>query len=214
MENPFLPVYASIKTTIVLLISLLSFAQLAFGQNDCQLKKQKDDLKVYTCSTAESKLKILKAEMTIENVTVKEFIDFLRNINNCVKWQYNTIEAASLEQRDGIIIYRTVIQAPWPVSNREMILELSSSFDSVKQELNVVSRSIDFEYPKSDDLVRVPFALGKWKVVTIKNSLKVEYFLQIDPGGSVPIWLLNLAMAEGPYNSLTNLRAELRRKHR
>ena len=117
-----MPMYASIKTTIVLLISLLSFAQLAFGQNDCQLKKQKDDLKVYICSTAESKLKILKAEMTVENVTVKEFVDFLRNINNCVKWQYNTIESAALDQRDGNIIYRTVIEAPWPVSNREMIL--------------------------------------------------------------------------------------------
>jgi len=94
-----------------------------------------------------------------------------------------------------------------------MILELSSSFDSVKQELNVLSRSIEYEFPKSDDLVRVPFAIGTWRVVSMKNYLKVEYFLQIDPGGSVPIWLINLAMAEGPYNSLTNLREELTRKH-
>jgi hypothetical protein len=212
MENPLSPVYASIKWTIVHLISILSFAQVALGQNDCQLKKQKDDLKVYTCSTPDSKLKILKAEMTVENVTVKEFVEFLRNIHNCVKWQYNTIEAAVLEQRDGKIIYRTVIEAPWPVSNREMILELSSAFDSVKQELTVVSRSIEYGFPESEDLVRVPFAFGKWKVVSIKTSLKVEYFLQIDPGGSVPIWLLNMAMAEGPYSSLMNLKDELRRK--
>lgn len=214
MEKPLLPLHASVKWPIVLLLSVLSFARLAFGQNDCELKKQKDDLKVYTCSTAESKLKVLKAEMTLENVSLKEFEGFLRNINNCVKWQYNTNEAGLLDERDGVIIYRTVIEAPWPVSNREMILELSSSFDSVKQELNVLSRSIEYEFPKSDDLVRVPFAVGKWRVFSMKNYLKVEYFLQIDPGGSVPIWLINLAMAEGPYNSLANLREELTRKHR
>jgi hypothetical protein len=191
---------------------VLSFAQSAYGQNDCQLKKQKDDLKVYTCSTPESKLKLLKAEMTLENTSFDDLLEFLQDINNCVKWQYNTIESQILEKRNGSIIYRTVLEAPWPVSKREMILELTSSFDSVKQELTIISRTVDYEYPKSDDLVRVPLAVGRWKVVSIKNSLKVDYFLQIDPGGSVPVWLINLAMAEGPYNSFTNLKSELRQK--
>jgi hypothetical protein len=203
------------RRTLVLFTAILSIANFAAAQNDCQLKKQKQDLKVYTCSSPESKLKVLKAEMVIEDTSFKELLAFVRDINNCVTWQYNTIEAAALETRDNATIYRTVIEAPWPASNREMILELTSSFDSAKNELTIVSRSIDYEYPESDDLVRVPFALGKWQVAAIeKNSLRVLYTLRIDPGGSVPAWLINMAMAEGPYTSFSNLKEELRERHR
>jgi hypothetical protein len=210
--SPVLARYSSSRVTVILFASILSIVEFASGQTDCQLKKQKEDLKVYTCSSSESKLKILKAEFVIEDTSFNDLLEFLKDINNCVTWQYNTIEARALQKRDGAIIYRTVIEAPWPVSNREMILELSSAFDSVKQQLTIVSRSIDYEYPQTDDLVRVPFALGKWEVVSVQSSLRVVYTLRIDPGGSVPIWLLNLSMAEGPYNSFSKLKEELRRK--
>jgi hypothetical protein len=95
-----------------------------------------------------------------------------------------------------------------------MILELTSAFDSVKQELTIVSRSIDYEYPQTDDFVRVPFALGKWQVVSVQGSLRVVYTLRIDPGGSVPVWLINLSMAEGPYNSFSKLKEKLKQKRR
>ena len=201
--------------TLVLFTVILSIARIASAQNDCQLKKQKQDLKVYTCSSPESKLKILKAEMVIEDTSFKELLSFVRDINNCVKWQYNTIEAGVLQNRGEAIIYRTVITAPWPVSDREMILELSSTFDSTKQELAITSRSVDYKYKESEDLVRVPFAFGKWQVTSAENnSLKVIYTLRIDPGGSVPVWLINLAMAEGPYNSFSSLKEELKQRPR
>ena len=212
--RPVFPTYSYSNRTLLLFLSILSIAPFASGQTDCQLKKQKDDLKVYTCSLAESKVKVLKAEFIIEDTSFKDLLEFLKDISNCVNWQYNTREAKALQNRDGAIIYRTVIEAPWPVSNREMILELSSAFDSVKQELTIISRSIDYEYPQSDDLVRVPFALGKWQVVSMQGSLKVIYTLRIDPGGSVPIWLINLTMSEGPYNSFSNLKEEFRKRRR
>jgi hypothetical protein len=209
-----LPTYSYSSGILILFLSILSIVPLASGQTDCQLKKQKEDLKVYTCSAAESKLKVLKAEFIIEDTSFEELLEFLKNINNCVTWQYNTIEAAALQNHDGAIIYRTVIEAPWPVSNREMILELTSAFDSVKQELTIVSRSIDYEYPQTDDFVRVPFALGRWQVVSVQGSLRVVYTLRIDPGGSVPAWLINLSMAEGPYNSFSKLKEKLGQKRR
>lgn len=209
--RPVLPTYSF---SLILFFSILSIAPFGYGQTDCQLKKQKEDLKVYTCSSSESKLKLLKAEFVIEDTSFKELLDFLRDINNCVTWQYNTSEATALQKHDSAIIYRTVIEAPWPVSNREMILELTSTFDSVKQELTIVSRSIDYEYPQTDDLVRVPFAFGKWQVVSVQGSLSVVYTLRIDPGGSVPIWLINLAMAEGPFNSFSKVQEKLGSKQR
>jgi hypothetical protein len=212
--RPILTSYICSSRTSMLFSAILSIAQSASAQSDCQLKRQKEDLKVYTCSSSESKLKVLRAEFIIKNTSFDNLLEFLRDINNCVTWQYNTIEAGTLQRRGGAVIYRTVIEAPWPVSNREMILELTSAFDSAKQELTIVSRSIDYEFPETDGMVRVPFAFGKWQVVSMQGSLKVVYTLRIDPGGSVPVWLINLSMAEGPYNSFSKLKEELTQKRR
>jgi len=36
--------------------------------------------------------------------------------------------------------------------------------------------------------------------------------MRIDPGGSLPVWLVNMAMAEGPYLTFVNLKKQLEKK--
>jgi len=207
-----LPLHASVKWPIVLLLSVLSFAQPAFGQNDCELKKEKGDLKVYTCSSADSKLNILKAELMLEDTSFRELLDFVNDIDNYVHWQYNTIEARVLQTRDKSVVFRTVVDAPWPLSGREMIMEHSARFDSARQVLEIESRTVSYDYPLDDELIRVPLSVAKWNVSSLNNSLRIEYTLRIDPGGSVPPWLVNIAMTEGPFNSFIKLKEALKRK--
>jgi len=199
------------KSTIVVFL-IFSIAPLAKGQNDCELKKEKDDLRVYTCSTAGSKLNVLKAELMLEDTSFKELLDFVNDIGNYVNWQYNTKEARVLQTRANSVVFRTVVDAPWPLSGREMILEQSTSFDSAIQVLKIESRTVSYDYPQNEDLIRVPLLVAKWNVSSVKNSLKIEYTLRIDPGGSVPAWLVNIAMTEGPYNSFLKLKNELKQK--
>jgi hypothetical protein len=108
--RPILTSYICSSRTSMLFSAILSIAQSASAQSDCQLKRQKEDLKVYTCSSSESKLKVLRAEFIIKNTSFDNLLEFLRDINNCVTWQYNTIEAGTLQRRGGAVIYRTVIE--------------------------------------------------------------------------------------------------------
>jgi hypothetical protein len=204
MNTPF-------KYHNLFIFALLSIAPLARGQKDCELKKEKDDLKVYTCPSPDSKIKILKVELLVENTSFQELLDFVNDIDNYVNWQYNTIEARVLETQARSKIYRTVVSAPWPMSNREMIMEISHEFDSLRQELLIESRHNTYEYPEDEDLIRVPFCIAKWRVVSQKAGLRIEYTIRIDPGGSVPAWLVNVAMADGPYYSFINLKKALKR---
>ena len=48
---------SSFQNFIVAISVMVSIAPFARGQNDCELKKEKDDLKVYTCASPDSKLK-------------------------------------------------------------------------------------------------------------------------------------------------------------
>ena len=68
--------------------------------------------------------------------------------------------------------------------------------------------------PKNDDFIRVPFSgVILWRVTQgTNNKLKVDYTFSLDPGGSLPSWLVNATMAIGPYNSFMKLRELLKSK--
>ena len=180
------------------------------GQENCKLKKDKDGIKVYTCDDADSKYKSLKAEFLLEGVTSDELKFFLLNGDNYINWQYEMIESKVLEQmNDHEKIIRTVVDAPWPVSNREMITHLKIN-SSLSGNLQIAVNTIKYDYPAKKDLVRVPFSDARWEVEKInERDLSIHYFLRIDPGGSIPTWLVNMAMAEGPYTSFRNLKKNL-----
>ena len=54
---------------------------------------------------------------------------------------------------------------------------------------------------------------GSWTVVPLSSSLlKVEYFILIDPGGSVPAWMINMVAAQAPYYSFKTLKDIIHQK--
>jgi hypothetical protein len=193
----------------------LLLAQLAVCQDDCVLKKQKDDLKVYSCLSKNEKLNSIKTELILEGTTLDRLFAFVWDVENYVNWQYNTLDVTILKKTSSTsMIYRTVVEAPWPLSNREMFTEMESEYDPIGKTLKIVTRNIDYQFPTNEDLVRVPYSMGVWSVTMLGNSLKIVYTLTIDPGGSVPSWLLNMAIAEGPYQAFSNLKETLSKNNR
>ena len=37
------------------------------------------------------------------------------------------------------------------------------------------------------------------------SMLKADYFIQVDPGGQIPAWVVNLVSTQGPYETFKNL---------
>jgi hypothetical protein len=107
------------------------------------------------------------------------------------------------------MITRSEIDAPWPVENRELIVEHTLDQNPIQNQLHVITKTVAFNYPVSSELIRVPFSHAEWYVKKVGTSLKVTYTMRIDPGGSVPAWLVNIAMAEGPYQSFVTLKKKL-----
>jgi hypothetical protein len=108
-------------------------------------------------------------------------------------------------------IYRTVIEAPWPVTDRDMVVHLRILQKEKELIITTDSESgIVAEYP---ELVRVPFSHALWTVVSkSKNQFHVKYEMLIDPGGSVPAWLVNWTCANAPLQSFQKLKLLLEKK--
>lgn len=180
------------------------------GQEDCTLKKVKDGITVYTCKAKDSKLKSIKAELILPGKTIDALLTLLDNIEDYKNWQYKMIASEVLQRIDEHeVIYRTVVEAPWPASDRELIVHKQITLDATAKQLTIEVKTADYKYPTADDLVRVPYQLAIWRVTEVKEGLKVLYTLSVDPGGSIPAWIINLGVAEGPFHSFGKLKEKL-----
>ncbi len=196
------------------LLAYLSYCVTHGQSTPCDLKKDKDGIKVYTCHSDTSKFRSLIAEFVLENITFEELHAFLWEVDNYTNWQYNMVTASLLKRVDEqSIIYRSEVDAPWPVQNREMIVQLSVNKNLGPDQLSFSMHTVSTDYPLNEGLTRVPYSQATWTVKRVKNKLFVTYQLNIDPGGYIPPMVVNLAMAEGPYESFRNLKRLLEKKN-
>jgi len=209
MQHNTIPIpYRIIRTALLVTVVACCFLT-AFGQ-DCTLKKNKDGIAVYTCNEADSHFKSIRAELTLQNTSPATLINALADVDNFTQWQYKMSEAAVLQHiNDKEMIYRTVVDAPWPVENRELIVQMTIDHDPAKGQVFIFVRTVPFDHPVTKGLVRVPFSEAKWNVTVRDNDLVIVYTLKVNPGGSLPAWIINMGVAEGPFHSFANLRKKV-----
>ena len=194
-----------------ILFTLIGIQSIAHAQPDCKLRKDEDGIKVYTCNTDTSKFKSIKVECTL-NCSLDKLESLLLDFNNYILWQFNTTESKTLKKiNDSEFIYYCKVEAPWPVSDRDMVVKLRSIRSS--NELKVSANSERGILSPQKDLVRVPASRSLW-IATEKNKgqLEINYSIQIDPGGNVPAWLVNWVCANAPLQSFQALRKLVEQK--
>lgn len=181
-----------------------------YCQVDCELKKSQDSIFVYTCKSIDSRLKSIKAEFVIKT-KLSVLTAHLLDVANFTHWQYNTIASTVIKKTSlNELVYRSEIEAPWPVSNRDLVMHLKITQNPFTKVMTMELKSMSDLIPEKKDVVRIPRAEGKWVVEPIgENELRIHYTFIVDPGGSVPVWLINLALAEGPYETFRNLKARI-----
>lgn len=192
-------------------IILLLFPLVGIAQPNCDLKRDVDGIRVYTCKEADEKFKSLRAEFELAQVTSTQLKDFLWDVGNYNTWQYNLMEASAIDSiTENTMAYRALIDAPWPVDNREIVVKMVAQ--ETPEGMSIKVQTYPYSIAPPDGVIRVPYFNATWTIIKNGNGLKLTYDLRIDPGGSVPTWLVNMAMADGPYVSFRNLKAQLNPK--
>jgi len=194
------------------LFNLLFFTvSAAIAQGRWELKKNDNGIQVYTRKAAIGSIKELRVTCELET-SKAQLINTIEDINNYNAWVYSNKKSVIVKTLGpDNIIYYTQSHLPWPIKDRDLIIELSIT--SSPQTLNILAKSIPDFLPKRNDFIRVPFSVAFWKITQgANNKLKVDYTFSLDPGGSIPAWLVNATMAIGPYNSFMKLREVLKAK--
>lgn len=158
-------------------------------------------------STKDSHFHRVMAEYDLD-ARISQIAGVLMDVKDHVRWAYQTKVAYLIKQESPeVLYYYTEIKVPWPFENRDLVVRMDLSQDSGSRVLTVHADVVGGLVPLHKGIVRVPFSRAVWTISPLDSTrIHVRYEVQINPGGSVPAWLVNLFAANGPYDSFQKLR--------
>lgn len=173
--------------------------------------KQGHGITVYAANSGISRFKSIKATAVFEG-SIDRFREILLDVEGQPGWVYGTARAFTLKKvSKQELLYYVETDLPWPASNRDTVVRMKIREDPARHLLTVESGGEPLAYPRQNKRVRVPHFSARWEVKELgKNKLGLTYLLQVDPGGDLPAWIVNLFASQGPYESFRQLKEMLK----
>jgi hypothetical protein len=198
--------------SLTLLFLLFANCALAQGHEDWVLKENNDGVKIFTRDVENSKIKAIKVECELD-VTLSQLVAALMDIKNSEEWLYHTADNYIVKQvSPSELYYYSLVEMPWPVSDRDFIAHLVVSQDPVTKVVTIDAPCIADMVPVKPGIVRIANSKGKWVLSPMnKARVKIVYTLHADPGGSLPAWLINMFVTKGPSQSFRKLKVHLQK---
>lgn len=141
-----------------------------------------------------------------------EILAVLNDVSRHTEWMANCAQARILKQVnefDRILYNRT--DAPWPVSDRDTVLDCTVDGTMSRREVLCPFTSIASSLqPPIDGVVRMPRLRGFYKLVSIdEKRTRVTYQIDADPGGRLPDFVVEMTTKKLPLNTVTGLRSQV-----
>jgi|SRR5579863_493552 len=192
------------------LLLLLVFESPLFAQNEWTILKVKDGIKISSRHSPTSQFDDIRVETDLPG-NINQLEAILVDVNRYKEWSYATKVSRLVKSLDpGKFIYYTEIEVPWPATNRFFYANFELKKKLPEKSIHVTAENILNYEPIPKDLVQVPLTRGVWNITTITNkSVHVDYILEMNPGGSLPVWVLNLFSTKGPLESFENMKKKM-----
>ena len=201
---------------IVLLQFFSVFADDSAQKNEKKQAKwefvsEKDGLKLYERDHEGSAIKEVKAVVTYQGTIQEavdimfdrlkhpeifkyiEFSDVLKKNDKC-DWSYNRLSVPVATNRDYYV-------KSCRVDNKDGSVSITwVPFDDPK-------------YPVTDKYVRVADNKGFYKFTQVEpDKIRVDYYIYSDPGGSLPVFVKNIASRQAVTDTLWTLHKEIMKR--
>ncbi|WP_210464677.1 START domain-containing protein [Rufibacter roseolus] len=199
------------KKRIILLglaLGLLGGTPL-LAQGNWELQKNEDGIEVYTRQVPDNNFKEIRVVCEVPG-TAAQLVSLLKDVEHHSDWVYLNRKTALLKRKsENRLVYYTEADMPWPLTDRDMVVE--AAFSPVRNNQALVEvKSVNDFLPKKKEFIRIPSSLAVWEITPGSNGhIKVEYTFKVNPGGSVPAWLVNTTVAIGPLKTFQRLRKTL-----
>ncbi len=169
-------------------------------------EKAEDGITVSSREVSGSDLKEFKG-LVYMDTTIQSLVALMNDTGAATKWLHDCKEAkVAKDISTAERVTYTVVNAPWPLDDRDMYVHSKISYDRAKEQISIKLTGKEGFAPKKDGKVRVRSIRGWW-VFTQHKSGKVRVVYQIYSDAQAPSdSAANGAMEDAVFESLKNMR--------
>jgi hypothetical protein len=200
------------KLKIFLFLTLILLTKLALAQDEWTFKTQSEGIKVYNNTKSTLKVKPIKVECTF-NATPAQIAAVLLDVKNYTDWVFKTKLTTLVKQTSATdLVYYAEINMPWPAQNRDFTAHVTATQNPDTKVITVDAPSVTGLVSEKDGISRVKKSIGKWVMTPVgNNQTNITYYLQIEPDGGAPAWLINMFLSDGPVQSFKKLKLQVQK---
>ncbi len=190
-----------------MLISI--FYTVKVEANEWQLKKDKNGIQVFTKQKADSDIHMYKVVASVAakpDQVYRQVVDFEGNLKHM-----ELVDSLNFLEHRVDELYRNYMHfnMPWPVRNRDLVVEMLV----VKDEKGIYLESNNLpEYlPRNEGIIRIDEFSEKWVIQSGSNADESHIVVTgwVDPGGSIPDWVIRLTSVSTPYRFISGIIEEV-----
>ena len=191
-----------------LLFSICFVAQSVQAQQDgWVLSRETSGLKVYLRDAQNSNVKEVKIETTFE-ASMSTIVSVLKDVPAYPEWIYECVSAKRMEaSTQTSSLYYCKVDFPWPLDDRDFIAKSKLRQDKSNGRVYIDVKGLPNYAPQKDGVVRIEDLSIHYEFIPLNNGkVKMNYELHSDPAGSIPTWLVNMVIDNGPINTIKGMR--------
>ncbi len=190
----------------LILITIIPFCVFSQNASGWKLTRNQEGVKIYIRTVEGSRTREVLGLMQM-STNLGPLVSMVKDSENHHLWIYANKSAKLLKViNDFEWIYYNISEAPWPVSNRDLITHAKMKQDKTSGIVRIDSEGWPDYIPVKEDLVRVPKLRSVWEFTPAREGIvDVRFELSIDLGGDIPVWLVNMAIDKGPFNTILNM---------
>ncbi|MFY8189904.1 MAG: START domain-containing protein [Bacteroidia bacterium] len=198
------------KRFFISLLIILQFTPLLLAQKEWALTKNIEQIQVYVRDYPGLAIKELKTIAVFE-CNAQTLVQLITDIPEQAAYQFGCKQSYVLQKINRFEqIYYQELYVPWPFENRDGAFRQRVEPSKHAGEFFIYANSEPQFLPNKKGFVRVPFMKAKWHITQINPNLcKAEYVIAVDPGGVIPLWLINLFIDKAPLESVRGMRKSL-----
>jgi hypothetical protein len=171
------------------------------------LAQETDGIRLYTRTHDTSPFWEIKAAMTI-NARAEAVAEAFGDGNGCSAWRAMCKASTVVEHvSDNERYVHMVLNMPWPVADRDLVMRVTDSIDIQSQQAVVQFTSASEKQPP-DDWVRAQ-ANGQYLINMINDEqVAFTYIIHTDLGGDLSASMINPRLADATIEDLQRLRKQ------
>ncbi len=176
------------------------------GEEGWTLKKNKNGIRCYTRPVKVSPMLCFRGIIEVKG-KMPHLVGFLMDIGRYTEWMYPTDQSYILDRIGETEAYiYTLHKPPWPASPRDIAVRRQWYYNPDTGTVTVTIKGLpEYVIPRKK-IVRGNMIMAYYQLLpTSDKTIEITYEVIVDPGGWLPVWLLNFMLVYGPYSTLQKI---------